>query len=308
MRLLTRADFDGLACAALLTDLGVVDDYHFVHPKDLQDGKVPVSENDVLANVPYVPGCGLWFDHHTSEEERVARFRRFEFKGVARPAPSCARVIYDYYGGGWKLAKFDQSGLMEGVDKADSGRWTKEEILAPRGWVLLSFIMDPRTGLEYSGGYRISLPALTLKLIDLVRRRSIEEVIEDPDVKERADRYFEHEKPYVEMILQHSRTDGNVIIIDLRDVDQRLAGNRFVEYGLYPGQNVSVRVMWGKDQQNVVITVGHSILTRTCRTDVGSLCLKYGGGGHRKVGTCQVPLKEAARTFLEILKILKETG
>jgi len=306
MRLITRSDFDGLVCAALLEELGIVDEYLFAHPKDIQDGKVPVTVQDILANVPYVPGCGMWFDHHSSEEERIARDARTAIEGASYRAMSCARVIYDYYGGAAKLSKFEENGLMEAVDRSDSGSLTEEEIKSPSGWILLSFIMDARTGLGRYKDYRISNHTLMKDMIGYCRTKGIEEILALPDVQERVDRYFQQEKDYQAMIRAHSKVDGNVLVIDLREVSENLSGNRFIEYALFPEANVSVRVIWGRERQNMVLTVGHSILKRTCRTDIGSLMLKYGGGGHQQVGTCQVPADRADQTLLEVIAALKE--
>lgn len=308
MRLITRSDFDGLACAALLEEHGVIDDYLFVHPKDMQDGKIAVTENDVLANVPYVPGCGMWFDHHSSEEERHAKSERFAFKGASYRAPSCARVIYNHWGGAPTFWKFDENGLLEAVDKSDSGSLTEEEIKHPEGWVLLSFIMDPRTGLGRFKDYRISNHALMKDMIHYCRTMRIEEILAVPDVQERVVRYFEQEKAYQAMLQANSRVDGNVLVIDLRNVDEILSGNRFIEYALWPKQNVSLRVLWGRERQNVVLTVGHSVLDRSCMTDVGSLMLKYGGGGHRQVGTCQVETAKAEQVIADVVAELKRKG
>ncbi len=308
MRLITRSDFDGLACAALLEEHGVIDDYLFVHPKDMQDGKVQVSANDLLANVPFVPGCGLWFDHHSSEEERLAKNERIVFKGASYRAPSCARVIYDHFGGAPTFAKFDANGLMEAVDKSDSGSLTEEEIKHPKGWILLSFVMDPRTGLGRFKDYRISNHALMKDMIGYCRTLTIDEILAVPDVQERVKRYFEQEKAYQAMLQANSREDGNVLVIDLRGVGEILSGNRFIEYALWPQQNVSLRVLWGREKQNVVLTVGHSILDRSCLSDVGSLMLKYGGGGHRQVGTCQVETGKAEQAIAEVVAELKKKG
>jgi hypothetical protein len=307
MRLITRSDFDGLACAVLLEEIGLIDRYQFVHPKDVQDGLVEVTKDDVLANIPFVPGCGLWFDHHSSEEERLRIDENFKYEGATRPAPSCARVIYDYYGGD-KFKRFDESGLMWAVDKSDSADFTVEEILHPEGWVLLSFIMDARTGLGRYRDYRISNLQLMRDMIGYCRTKTLDDIMAVDDVRERIARYFRQEGPYEEMLKAHSRADGNVIVIDLREVDEILSGNRFIEYALYPGQNVSLRAIWGKGRQNVVFTVGHSIIDRSCRTDVGSLMLKHGGGGHSRVGTCQVPVEDAERVFNELLTHLKDQG
>jgi len=305
MNLITRSDFDGLACAALLEEAGIIDNYTFVHPKDVQDGKVQVTTNDVLANVPFVPGCGLWFDHHSSEEERLKMMAEVMYKGCSRPSPSCARVIYDYYGGADRFKKFDDNGLMRAVDKSDSGDLTREEILHPAGWILLSFIMDARTGLGRYRDYRISNLQLMRDMIAYCRTLSMEQIMELPDVKERIRRYFTQEHEYETMLRNHTRADGNVIIIDLRDVDEILSGNRFIEYVLFSEQNVSLRVIWGKMKQNVVFTVGHSITNRTCKTNVGSLMLRYGGGGHHAVGTCQVPTEDAEESLKAIITQLK---
>lgn len=308
MRLLTRSDFDGLACAVLLVEAGIVDEYKFVHPKDVQDGKIEVTKNDVLTNIPYVPGCGLWFDHHSSEEEREALTEKFHFEGKSRPALSCARVIYDYYGGVEKFAMLDGTGLMTAVDKSDSAQFAKEEILNPEGWDLLSFIMDARTGLGRYRDYRISNYQLMEDMIQYCRTKNAEQILEVPDVQERVKRYFEQEAQFRTMLKSNSWADGNVIVLDLHEVDEILSGNRFIIYALYPEQNISIRVIWGFKKQNMVFTVGHSILNRTSKTDVGSLMLKYGGGGHRAVGTCQVPTEDWEKALGELVEQMKADG
>ena len=300
MRLITRSDFDGLACAALLEEIGIVNDHLFVHPKDVQDGKVAVTKDDVLANVPLVPGCGLWFDHHLSEVERLRTVKAHAFVGASKPAPSCARVIYDYYGGAAKFQKFDESGLMWAIGKSDAGNLTIEEITSPTGWILLSFIMDARTGLGRFKDYRISNYDLMKEMIGYLRTLPVEQILANPDVQARVDRYFAQETDYRAMIQTHGRVEGTVLAIDLRNVAEILSGNRFAEYALFPRANVSIRAIWGREKRNVVFTVGHSILNRTCTVNVGSLMLQYGGGGHSQVGTCQVdtPLADAAFTKL----------
>lgn len=309
MRLITRSDFDGLACGALLKDIGVIDDFLFVHPKDVQDGKIQVGPNDVLANIPYAPGCGLWFDHHSSEEERLAMDgEEVTFQGASRPAPSCARVIYDYYGGAEKFRKFDESGLMDAVDRSDSGNLTQEEILNPSGWVLLSFIMDPRTGLGRYKDYRIGNHELMKDMIAYCQTLQVGEILALPDVQERVGRYQKQEEAYQAMIKANARVEGNVLVIDLRKVDEILSGNRFVEYALFPETNVSVRIMWGRDHKNVVASVGHSILNRSCRSDVGALLLIHGGGGHHRVGTCQLEALLAQQHIQGIIGALKTMG
>jgi nanoRNase/pAp phosphatase (c-di-AMP/oligoRNAs hydrolase) len=305
MRLVTRSDFDGLACAALLEELGMVDDYLFVHPKDVQDGKIEVTSNDILTNVPFVPGCGLWFDHHSSEEERLAA-QEASYRGASVHAPSCARVVYQYFDGDTKLKKFEANGLMDAVDRCDSGNLNQDEILHPKGWILLSFIMDPRTGLGRFKDYRISNYALMKDMIKYCRTMGIDQILENPDVQERVVRYHQQEADYWVMLQQNFRMDDKVLVIDLRKVEEIQSGNRFVEYALYPDANVSVRILWGREKKNVVCSVGYSILNRTCKVDVGSLMLHYGGGGHPQVGTCQLEAGAADKAIAEIIEALKE--
>jgi nanoRNase/pAp phosphatase (c-di-AMP/oligoRNAs hydrolase) len=305
MRLLTRSDFDGLICAVLLKEMGVMEDWKFVHPKDLQDGAVKVSENDVLANVPYVPGCGMWFDHHASEAHRHGF--SFEFKGASKPYPSCARVIWEYFGGHKTFSsRFDE--MLKYVDKVDSGDLTAEEILDPQGWILLGFLMDPRTGLGRYRDYNISNYQLMEELIGFCRTLPIERILELPDVKERVNRYHEQQERFGSMLKRCSTVHGNLALIDLRDEEEIFTGNRFLVYTLFPQCNISVRVIWGLKKQNTVLTVGHSIINRTSKTDVGKLMLKYGGGGHRCVGTCQIDHGHAEQALQEIIEQIKKDG
>ncbi len=308
MRLITRIDFDGLACAVLLAEVGIIDEYKFVHPRDVQDGKIEVTENDVLANIPYVPNCGLWFDHHSSEDERLKLDEQFHFKGRSCKSPSCARVIYDYYGGPDRLSKFDEIGLMEAVDKTDSGQLTAPDIEYPTDWIAISFIMDPRTGLGQYEDYRIFQDQFMKDMIHYCRTMSIYEILAVPDVQERMDRYFKQEKIYEKVIEANGVVNGNVLIVDLHRLEEIVTGNRFKEYVLFPEQNISIRIIWGPEKRNMLFTCGHSVINRTSETDVGSLMLKYGGGGHRTVGSCRVPLKDWERVRDEIVEKMKADG
>lgn len=290
MRLVTRSDFDGLACSVLLKELGLIDDYLFAHPKDLQDGLITVTENDILANVPYVPGCGMWFDHHTSEMTRLGK--DLVFKGASKPNKSCARVIWEYFDGEKKLPKHLHA-MLEAVDKVDSATLTPQEISEPKGWILLGFIMDPRTGLGRFKDFRVSNYQLMLDMIDYCRTMKAEEILKLPDVDERVQVYHEQVRLFVDMLRRNSTAHENLILTDLRGEDLIYAGNRFLIYTLFLKCNISMQVMWGVRRQNVVITVGHSVLKRNCKTNVGRLMLEYGGGGHDKVGTCQVPTERA---------------
>ncbi|MCL2200227.1 MAG: exopolyphosphatase [Defluviitaleaceae bacterium] len=302
MRLITRADFDGLACGTILMELGIIDSWKFVHPKDLQDGKVEVTENDVLTNVPYVPGCGMWFDHHASELERVSEDITAE--GVQYLADSCARIIYEYYDGESRLSHMEE--MIKAVDKVDAAKLTVDEITNPHGWVLLGFIMDPRTGLGRNSNFTISNWKLMEDLMECCRDYTIDELLMLPDVAQRVEYYHQQSTDFRKMILKYSRVEGDVIITDLRGVDTINSGNRFILYSLFPEQNISIWVVDGFAGATVSIAVGHSILNRTSSVDVGAIMLKHGGGGHKQVGTCQVPYEEADTIVEELIKFFNE--
>ncbi len=304
MRLLTRSDFDGLCCGAMLKSLGVIDTWTFVHPKDMQDRSVEVTPQDVLANVPYVPGCGMWFDHHSTEISRMGEERAF--LGESRLAPSAARVIYDYYGGERRpeLKLFGE--FVTGVDKVDSGQLSIEEIQNPQGWVLLGFIMDPRTGLGRFRDFTITNYDLMLKLMDLCSQMDIEEILALPDIRERVKLYREQAECFKEMVKKHTKIKENVIFTDLRGESTIFAGNRFMLYSMYPEQNVSVWVVDGRGKVNCPIAVGYNVLNRTCVSDVGELMYRHGGGGHRMVGTCQADYDAAEEVIEDIIKTLIE--
>ena len=304
MRLVTRSDFDGLVTAVLLKQLNMIDDMLFVHPKDMQDGKVEITKNDILTNVPYIEGCGMWFDHHASEFKR-AQEEGFEFEGEVRLADSAARVVYDYFGGKEKFGP-ELDDIMQGVDKADAAKFSKEDILNPAGWDFISFIMDARTGLGRYRDYRISNYQLMEKLVTLCATHTVEEILQDPDVKERIVRYYELNEQFVEMLKAYTRTDGNVIITDLRDVETIYPGNRFMVYALYPEQNVSLWIVDGFRKQNCSIACGYSIINKTCTTHVGHLMREFGGGGHEAAGTCQVPYEQANETIEKIVMSFKQ--
>lgn len=302
MRLVTRSDFDGLVCAVLLKKVEQIDEIKFVHPKDLQDGAFEVTENDILTNVPFVPGCGLWFDHHLTEVERVVG--KDSFRGDCRLAPSAARVVYDFYGGAERFPGMEE--LMAAVDKADSAQFTREDILNPQGWVLLSFLMDARTGLGRYKDYRISNYQLMFDLIDACTHRSIDEILAMSDVQERVQRYFEQDVLFRQMLAEHTYTDGDVIVTDLRDVATIYSGNRFLVYALNPDQNISIWIVDGLNKQNCVFACGRSIINLTSSVNIGELMRLYGGGGHAAAGTCQVPYDQSEATLQTLLRRMNQ--
>lgn len=305
-RLITRSDMDGLVCGVLLKEMNLIDDITFAHPKDMQDGLIEVGPNDITTNLPYVDGVYLAFDHHASESQRLGN--KHENHVIDPEAPSAARVVYDYFGGADKFPNTSEE-MMAAVDKADSADFTREEILNPSGWVLLSFVMDARTGLGRFRDFNISNYQLMMKLIDACKEyQNIEEILELPDVKERVDLYFEHQMSFREQIERCASVEENLVVLDLRKEETIWAGNRFVIYALFPQCNISTHVMWGKNKQNTVFAIGKSILNRTSKTNVGSLCLEYGGGGHKAAGTCQVENLKAEEILEELKNRMNSDG
>lgn len=286
-RLVTRSDFDGLACAMMLRELNLVDEIKFVHPKDVQDGKVELFANDITTNLPYDPRVGIAFDHHESEMDRL-KAQETGGKLIIDPnARSAARVVYDYYGGKTAFPNVSDE-LMEAVDKGDSADFTVDEILHPKGWVLLHYLMDPRTGLGRFRQFRISNYDLMMQLISFCMEHSIDEILALPDVKERVDLYFEQSEMFVEQLKRIAVLHDKVIVLDLRNEEVIHAGNRFMIYALYPEAQISVHVAWGFRKQNTAVMIGKSIVNKASTVDIGELCLKYGGGGHHNAGTCQL--------------------
>lgn len=304
-RLVTRSDFDGLVCAMILRDLDIIEDIKFVHPKDVQDGKVELSKNDITTNLPYDPRVGLAFDHHESEIDRL-KATDTDGKLIIDPkARSASRVVYNYYGGKAALPLITDE-LMEAVDKGDSADFSIDDILNPKKWVLLHYLMDPRTGLGRFRNFRISNYDLMMELIGYCMNHTIDEILELPDVKERVDLYFDQAELFKEQLKRIAKIDGKVVVLDLRNEEVIHAGNRFMIYALYPEAQISVHVAWGFHQQNTAVMIGKSIVNRGSQVDIGELCLKYGGGGHKNAGTCQLENDKVDEALPEIIKALNE--
>jgi nanoRNase/pAp phosphatase (c-di-AMP/oligoRNAs hydrolase) len=304
-RLVTRSDFDGLVCAALLKELGLLHDILFVHPKDVQDGKVELAGDDITTNLPYRPEVALSFDHHASERLRVVGDR--ENRVMTADADSAARVVYDHFGGAARFPRVSAE-MMEAVDRADAARLSMDDILDPQGWILLSFLMDPRTGLGRFRDFRISNYHLMMQLIDSCLNMSIEEILASPDVAERVALYRKHADAAVGQILRCSTELDDVVVLDLRDEEIIHPTNRFLVYALHPECSVSIHVLWGLRQQNTVFAVGRSILKRSSRVDIGALMLARGGGGHEAAGTCQIDNARAPLVLDELVRAIIDAG
>jgi nanoRNase/pAp phosphatase (c-di-AMP/oligoRNAs hydrolase) len=300
-RLVTRSDFDGLVCAALLKELGIIDDILFVHPKDVQDGKVELTAGDITTNLPYRSEVALAFDHHSSEQLRVAAGAANRVMIV--DADSAARVVYDHFGGAERFPRVSAV-MMEAVDRADAAKLSMDDILNPQGWILLSYLMDPRTGLGRFREFRISNYQLMMQLIDCCLTMSIEDILESPDVAERVALYREHADAAAEQIRRASTVHDHVVVLDLRDEEIIHLTNRFLLYALYPECRVSIHVLWGLRQQNTVFAVGRSIVDRSSQVDIGALMLAHGGGGHEAAGTCQIANEDAEAVLAELVETI----
>jgi len=302
-RLVTRSDFDGLACAMMLRELDLVDEIKFVHPKDVQDGKIELTKSDITTNLPYDPRVGLAFDHHESEMDRLKAIETGGKLIIDPKARSAARVVYDYYGGKKVFHRISDE-LMAAVDKGDSADFTIDEILHPKGWVLLHYLMDARTGLGRFHQFRISNYDLMMELIQYCLDHNIDEILELPDVKERVELYFEQADLFVAQLKRIAKIYDKVVVLDLRNEEVIHAGNRFMIYALYPETQISVHVAWGFRKQNTAVMIGKSIVNKASKVDIGELCLKYGGGGHHNAGTCQLENDEVDKQLPDIIAAL----
>ena len=303
-RLVTRSDMDGLVCGTLLKYIGLIDEINFVHPKDMQDGKVQVTQTDITTNLPYADGVYLAFDHHYSE---TLRNEKKDNHIIDPDAASAAQVVYEYYGGDDKFPGYF-TGMMNGANKADSADFSEEEILSPRGWPLLSFLMDSRTGLGRFRDFRISNYQLMMDLIDYCVRHNIDEIIELPDVKERIDLYFKYEEDFKEQLRRCTTVEDNLLIIDYRNEEIIYPGNRFMVYAMYPDANISIHVVWGKDKQNIVFSTGKSIINKSSNTNIGELMLSYNGGGHKAAGGCQIEIEDSEKVLKELIEKINKDG
>lgn len=303
-RLVTRSDFDGLVCAVLLKHLDLIDDIKFVHPKDMQDGKIEIDANDISTNLPYVEGVHIAFDHHLSE---TIRNEKHDNHIIDPDAPSAARVVFDFYGG---LDVFPASWdeMMVAVDKGDSAQFNQQEVLDPQGWDLMNFLMDARTGLGRFHEFRISNYNLMMDLIDYCKDHDIHDILKLPDVKERVDLYRDQSTQFKAQIKRCARVHQNLVVLDLREEEMIHAGNRFIIYALFPECNISIHVMWGFKKQNTVFATGKSIFDRGSKTNIGELMLMFGGGGHHAAGTCQVEHAASEQTLAALIEKITIDG
>ena len=297
MRLVTRGDLDGLTCAVLLSVNEAVDGIALIHPQDITDGRAHIRETDIIANLPYHPDCALWFDHHL--HTATANVPPESFRGSFGQAPSAARLVYEFYGGSALMPQFEE--LVRETDRLDSADLTPDDVITPSGYIQLGFTIDGRTGMGTFEKYFLHLVGL------LKSGTPIDQVLEEPAVRKRCDILESESRRFCEELRNHSRVEGNVVITDFRDLDHVPIGNRFLVYALFPEVNVSVRIHWGPNRTFPMALIGHSIFNRSCKTNVGDLAARYGGGGHRGAGS--VPLMdEPEQQIRMIINELKAHG
>ena len=303
-RLVTRSDMDGLVCAVILKQLNLIDDIKFVHPKDMQDGSITITENDIITNLPYVAKAHLVFDHHESESIRNGEADNYI---IIPDAPSAARVVYDYYVKDNDLSMIRED-MMVAVDKADAAQFSKEDILNPKGWELLSFLMDSRTGLGRFREFKISNYELMMDLIDYCHDHGIDDIMQLPDVKERVDLFNKYSAEFKDQLKRCTTVYDNLVVLDLREEEIIYPGNRFMIYAMFPQTNISIHVLWGFQKQNTVFATGKSIIDRSSKTNVGELMLKNGGGGHSAAGTCQIDNDKCEDVLKELITAITNDG
>lgn len=303
-RLVTRADFDGVVSGTLLLELDMIDDVVFAEPKEIQDGVFKVDENDILTNLPYVEKAHLCIDHHVSEIERVGARDNLILDAKA---PSAARVVYDHFGGAEAFPDISQD-MLKAVDQADAAQYTEEEILAPDPWGVLNFILDPRTGLSRYGHFDASHEQFMKDMMVYCRHHPVEEILKIPDVEERLHLYTLHEEKFEMQLRDCTKAYDNLVVFDLRAQDEMFAGNRFMIYAIFPKSNISIQVLPGIEAGKTLLAVGKSLLDRSAKTNVGSLMLKYGGGGHKQVGTCRIEDEKVDQVLSELIEQITADG
>ena len=316
MRLVTRADFDGLVCGALVTKFEPIDSYLYVEPKFMQDGLVDIRRGDIITNLPYHPNCTLWFDHHVTNTTPDFPQPIVIGKGGFRLAPSAARVVCEYYTevgnrqqatGNSKirpeeiLAFLSTEGtkhLLHEGEGIDAGKLEQGDVLDPQGYVLISMTTDGRNAGD---------EPYWLKIIDLLRDATLEDTLNDPDVKRRCQRIRDEQEKLRKLLLQRTTMKGNVIYCDLRGVKEIPDGNRFLIFTLFPKGNIQVKVTHDSQRENTTaISVGYNIFNPTSNVNVGELLKNYGGGGHKVLGSSRVPDEKAEQSIKEILAAVTE--
>lgn len=286
-RIITRPDFDGVVCAVLLK--AAIGDHLTIlwgQPAEMQNGKIEVDSDDIIANLPFYGNCAIWFDHHISNEPPAS------YNGLYRVAPSAAGLVYEYY---QNVIDSRFQTLVEQADKIDDAQLNLDEILHPENYpyILLSMTIYAKhaSDLTYCD-----------KVVELLSTLSIDEVLAEPEVKRRCEQVLAENTTYEKHLKNHTRIQGLVSITDFRELDPAPDGNRFLIYSLYPDTVVNMKIF--HENSKTVVKLGHSILNRRCNVNVGNLLSRFGGGGHRGAGACRIEGPNAEPVLKKILDIL----
>lgn len=268
MRLITRADLDGVTCAVLITTMEPVEQVVFVNPQDIEDGTAIINPGDIIANLPWHRNSTLWFHNH--KDKIVPEKDVGQVKGKRGIAPSTARLVWEYYDSP-RLQRFTE--LLEETDRIDSADLTVEDVLYPTGWVLLGYTLDPFMGLSAFHGYANEIIAA------LKQGSNIDQILEIPEVSGRIKRYNSDVKEFKKELPGATHMEGNVIVTDTREVGILPLGNRFIAFTLFPEGNVQIEISLHKLDTEIRVRLGKSIFDRTCSVHLGRLAAEYDGGG-----------------------------
>lgn len=300
-RLITKSDFDGLMCAVLLKALDKIDDIKFIHPRDIESGKIRITDNDIMAGLPYRENAKMVFDNYPGTAKKIKNTRSNYICDAN--APSTSRVIYNSFGGKKRFPQIPDEMLMT-VDKGYRAKFTTDEILYPSNWELLSYLIDQRTNLEKFRVYKTPRDELMINLVNFCTDHTILEILNLPDMEERLETYFSFAEQFKDQIMRCSTVHSNLVVVDLRKEKVIYPGNRFIVYALFPECNVSLQVIPEADNK-ILFTSGKSIIDKSCNANIGKIMSRYGGSGHVNAGTCQTNSDMADIVLQKLIKKLK---
>lgn len=301
-RLVTKGDFDGIACAILLKVLAMIDEVKFCHPNDVETGNVEITSNDIIAGLPYRETAYMVFDNYPTRGKKVSPKKANLV--VDTSASSTAMVIYRYFGGEKTFPNISKEMMLE-VDKGYRAQYTIDDILYPSNWRLLGYLTDMRTGLEDSQRFSVSHYQMEMNLINYCKDHTILEILSLPEVEERLKTYFSYIDECKDQILRCSTIYYNLVVVDMRDERVIYPGNRFIVYALFPECNVSLQVTSDIINNKTIFVASKSIIDRSYKANIGEIMSRYGGGGHANAGTCRVDNDRAREVLEGLIKRLR---
>ncbi len=287
MNLITKLDFDGLVCAAMLTQKKPdIKEILFSTAREIETRDIlfDINPDDILAHLPYYPGVGTWFSNHDWEHFGTDDLARVD--GKWGEACCTAELVKNYFEEGG-LEGYDP--LIEVAARIECANLNEEDVLAPRSWMLINYTLDPRFPADREYG---------VHLTEMLRSTMpAEEVLGDAEVAARVAKYKDAESQFVEELKTHSRLEGNVIITDFRDMGIAPRPNRYRVFLEFPEGNVQARIeRHPGNPNNLLVSVSKSIFNRTLKkTHLGQMMEQYGGGGVDGAATCAIKDKADLR-------------